>query len=120
MKPLILKLINKKNFWIFTIISYALFVFIIYGFVKDLYFWRDDFALLYRLQQGSLFDFPYQGWSLTYYPIYLLFKNITQAYFISSLIVYLLLSVITCFFVLKLTGDKVIGFLSGLILSSGY
>lgn len=119
MKLLILKLINKY-YWLFTVISYALIVFFAYGFVKDLYFWRDDFALLYRLQQGGLFDFPYQGWSLIYYPIYLFFKDTAQAYFISSLVVYLLLCVVTCFFVLKLTGDKSLGFLSGLILSSGY
>lgn len=113
-------LIFNKYYWAICLLSCSVLIYIVYGFVANLYFWRDNYALMYRLQQGWLFDFPYQGWSISYYPIFFFFKNSPAAYFITSLIVYLLLCLVTAYFVNYMTKDKLLGFISGLILSSGY
>ncbi len=110
----------KKSFLFLIVLSYSVIVFLTYGFVGNLYFWRDDYVLLYRLQQGGLFHFPYQGWSLSYYPIYLFFKENPTVYFGASIILYILLCLVVYFFVFRVTKDYLIAYLSGLILASGY
>ncbi len=116
----VLRKLKKHIYWIFSFILFTIFVYLVYGFTKDLSFWRDDYALIYRIQQGGYFAWPYQGWSISYYPIFLFFKDNPSGYFVSALILYVIMCVVTFFFVWKLTNDKVAAFLSGYIVATGY
>ncbi|QQG47087.1 MAG: hypothetical protein HY044_03015 [Candidatus Woesebacteria bacterium] len=111
---------KNKYFWLICSVSLFLVVLASYGFILNLFFWRDDYALLYQLKQGGLFDWPYQAITLIYYPFYIFFKANPVYYFLISFLLYFAFCFLLVKFVLYFTKDKFTSYLSGLILATGY
>lgn len=117
----LLKKIFDKYFWFISTGIFSLISVFSYGFIKSLFFWREDFRLIYSFFSHEQYYFwPYQGLNVIYYPFYMLFRNQPTGYFISALILYIVLAIILSIFVYKITKNKAASFLSGLIFSSGY
>lgn len=112
--------LSNHVFWALAIFIYSILTFLSYGILKDLYFWREDFASMYLSNMGQLYRWPYQGVTIINYPPFLLFANQPFGYALASLVLYIALSITLTFFVWKLTKSKTAGFLAGLIFSSGH
>lgn len=115
-----LKTIIENHFWVITIVTSSVLSLLSFNFVKNLNFWREDYARIYNLNLHQLSPWPDQGTSILYFPLYLLFSNEPQGYYISGLMVYILFVLTTVFFALKLTSSKSTALIAGLILSSTY
>ncbi len=86
-----------------------------YSRIFKMYFFRDDFTLLYRLQQNLPFPYPYMhelGW---FTPIYSIFKLNPAAYFSYGFIFFLASAFIFYYFIFLLLSNKILSFFGTLI-----
>ncbi len=112
--------IIDRYFWVLNLVFLSFISFLSYGFVKDLYFWRDDYAFIYLFQKRGFFRWPYQGAVLEGYPFYFLFHENPRGYFIAELVLFVVASFLLSYFIYKISRSKITAFLSGLIFASGY
>lgn len=110
----------RKYFWIISFCVYFIVTFFSYSFIKDLYFYKEDFADIYHLFFGGNQFFPYHGIKYIILPLYLLFGDQPSGYFWSAVFLYWFLCLVLAFFMWRLTKSYLIAFFSGLILASGY
>lgn len=112
----------NNNIYLWVTISFTcLFItYLSYGFIKDLFFWRDDFTLLYQLSVKELANWPYQGINIIYFPFYLLFGINPQGYFFLALLLYATLAIMLVWFTYKITENLTLGFITGCIFASGF
>ncbi len=110
-----------KYFWILSLLIYSITVLIAYGFIKNLYFYQEDFGHIYTLLFGGENQpFPYQGIKYLIYPLFLIFADRPSGYFQVALFFYILLSLFLAWAIWKFTKSKSIAFISGLLFAAGY
>lgn len=110
----------RKNNYIFTFILLGVVVLFSLGKTLQYYFYTDDFAFIYHLQNNSEFGWPYSSVLTLFRPVYKLFNTNALPYFSLAVFTYFLASIGVYFFVKTLTGNKLIAFLSSLIFATGY
>lgn len=116
---MIIKLL-KKYFWQFSLLSFAILSILNYGFVKDLYFWHEDYVYINSFFT-QWYDHPYYQMELkVLYLFFLLFTDKPAGYFISALVFYILLSLTISIFAYVFTKNKLLAFLSGAFFSTGF
>lgn len=75
-------------------------------------FWKDDYALLYNLQQKEPFYFPYQHLVDMFSPFFSLFGTVPLGYFSLGIISVFISSLVFYYFVYKLFSNKLLAFLA--------
>lgn len=83
--------------------------------VFRMYFFRDDFTLLYQLQQKIPFPYPYMHELEWFMPIYNIFKLNPTAYFSYGFIFFLVSAFIFYYFIFLLFSRKILSFIGTLI-----
>lgn len=109
-----------RYFWLICLLSFSLTSILSYGFIRNLYFWNEDYSFINSFYTNETISWPYQGHIAILYPFFLLFKDIPAGYFISSLVLYILLALTVSFFIYSFTKSRLLAFVSGLFFSSGY
>lgn len=125
----ILKNINKnRRFW--AVLTVFVIVMIAYGQTLGMYFWQDDSALIFKLQNpegqagsygtGIIGQGPYKYLITPFVPFFHFFGLNPFGYFLIGLIAYYLSTLIFYFFSSELFQSKKIGFIATLIYAAGY
>lgn len=112
--------LKYKYFWLLCLFLFSLISSLSYGFIKDLYFWNEDYKYINSFYTGELMKWPYQGDIFILRPFFLLFSDKPAGYFVSALVLYIFLSLIVAFFIYSFTRSRLLAILSGIIFSSGY
>lgn len=116
-----MKRLFNRNFWIISLVLLSVLGLISYGFVKNLFFWREDYQIVYSYFAHIPYYFwPYQGLSFIYNPFSRLFGNNPQGYFIVSWFLLVLATFTLEIFTWKLSHNKPASLIAGLIFISGY
>lgn len=106
-----------------------LVVFLAYGKILGMYFFLEDYLILYSIQNPSSPDAGYGtgiigrpfGWAVTpFIPFYHLFKLEPFGYYFVELILYFVTTLAVYFFTKTLTNNKKASFGAALIFASGY
>jgi len=114
-----------------TIISLILLVVILaFGLTLRMYFWQDDFALLFKLQHptepagsfgaGYFGEGPYKYLATPFVPFYKLLGLFPFGYFLGGLVTYALAALLVYPFAHELFQDKRAGLFTALIFATGY
>ncbi|GEM_PF-4923396 len=114
--------VESKNlyFWSFCIFLFSIVSFFSYGFIKDLYFWYEDYKYMTLFYVGGPRQWPFEGDLIILSPFFRLFSDNPAGYFVSALVLYIFLSLAAAFFIYSFTKSRLLAIISGLILSSGY
>lgn len=91
-----------------------------YHQIFSMYFWQDDYTILYFAQSNKLFDYPYQAGTLLTRWLYSYFDLNTYAYFAVGLCLFILSTLLFRYFVFEITNNKWLSYLSGFVFASGY
>lgn len=107
---------TKKYSSLLLIIAAILVVLIAYGQTLRMYFWQDDFALLFKLQHlqepagsfgsGVIGSGPYKYLISFFVPFFPLFKLNAFPYFLVGFLSYLLVTLVFYFFASEIFSDK--------------
>src|SRR3989344_6818011 len=116
----VLKDALKKKFWFISYITYLLVAIISYGYIKELYFYSEDFVDIYHFLFGGNQPFPYHGIKYLLYPLYLIFGTQPSGYFQVAFLLYPFISLLLEFVVWKYSKNKFLAFASGLLFTAGY
>src|SRR3989338_1156923 len=110
-------------------ICLLLVVFLAYGKILGMYFYLEDYLILYSIQNptspeagygSGIFGRPF-GWAVTpFIPFYPLFGLEPQGYYLIEVLLYFAASISVYFFAKTFTGNKKAAFGSALIFASGY
>lgn len=103
---------NSVVFHIFSLI--ALSVLFLHEIFR-MYFWKDDYGLIYNLQNHLTFPFPYHQMVSFYEFFYKLFGIQPLGYFVSGLIAFIFSMILFYFLIYKLFRKKSIAFIASLI-----
>lgn len=122
--------IFKKRPFLWAILAIALIVFISYGQTLRMYFWQDDSALIFRLQNpvGQVGSFgnnlvgagAYKYLAVLFVPFFKVFGLEPLGYFAVGLLTYLLASGAFYLFAQELFKNKKAGFFATLVFAAGY
>lgn len=115
-----LKRLSPRKFWLLSALIFLIVTLISYGFVRNLYFFREDYEDIYNNYAGGNQAFPVQGVKYLIRPFFLLFGNQPSGYFIVGLFLYFLLTLVFAYFVYRLTKNRLVAILSGIFLSTGF
>ena len=106
-----------------------LITFLAYGKILGMYFYLEDYLVLYSIQNpdspeagygSGVFGRPF-GWAVTpFIPFYHLFGLEPQGYYLIEVLLYFAASISVYFFAKTFTGNKKAAFGSALIFASGY
>ena len=110
----------KKRFWIISYITYLLVTLFSYGYIKELYFYSEDFVDIYHFLFGGNQPFPYHGIKYLLYPLYLIFGTQPSGYFLVTFVLYTILAFLLEFVIWIYSKNKLLAFISGLIFATGY
>lgn len=101
-----------------------------YGLCLKLFFTRDDFALLFKLQHpmesmgnfgaGYFGSGPYKHAVTFFYPFYSIFKLAPAGYFFLGLITFVFSAIVFYYFAKEILKEKTPAFFAALIYSAGY
>lgn len=109
---MIKKFVNSTFLQLFSL------VIIVVSFFHEVFrmqFWKDDYALLYNLQQKEPFYFPYHHMVDLHAPFFPLFGINPLGYFSLGVLFVFISSVVFYWFVYKLFSNKMIAFMASLI-----
>lgn len=119
---------KKEEFKKITLI--VLIALISYGLCLKLFFTRDDFALLFKLQHpmesmgnfgaGYFGSGPYKHAVTFFYPFYSIFKLNSTGYFFLGLITFVISTLVFYYFAKEIFKEKMAAFFAALIYSAGY
>src|SRR3990167_10594771 len=106
-----------------------LITFLAYGKILGMYFYLEDYLILYSIQHpessqagygSGIFGRPY-GYAVTpFIPFYYLFGLEPWGYYLVEVVLYFIVSLVVYFFTKTLTGSRKIALGSALIFASGY
>lgn len=119
MRDLVRQIVNKY-FWLLSFISFSLLSILSYGFIKDLYFWHEDYVYINSFYTEWYHHAFYTGELIVLYLFFLLFGDQPMGYFLSALVIYMLLSFTVAFFAYFFSKSRKVAFISGLFFASGY
>lgn len=111
---------NKIFFNSFPFVAIATVLLFSLGKSINYYFYTDDYALLYHIQNNLSYGWPYDFVVVFFTPFYNLFGLWSEAYFALGLLTYFVASLGVYFFIKILTKDKLIAILASLIFATGY
>lgn len=114
------KFIRKNSFIIFVLILLALEVSYSIGKTAQYYFYTDDYALLYHLQNNIFYGWPYHFVSLVYLPVFKLFGLMPEAFTILGITTYFILAIGVYFLNLIVFKKKSISFFASAIFATAY
>lgn len=117
---MISKFIRKNFFIIFVLIFLALEVFFSIGKTVQYYFYTDDYALIYHLQNNISYGWPYHFVSLVYVPVYKLFGSIPEAFTILGITTYFVLVIGVYFLNLIIFKNKLVSLFASAIFATAY
>lgn len=100
-------------FW--QILALAVLVISFFHEAFKMQFWKDDYALLYNLQQKEPFYFPYQHLVDLYAPFFALFGTNPIGYFSLGVLFIFISSVVFYYLVYKLFSKKILAFMASVI-----
>lgn len=122
-----MKILSNTKFIIISLFAITL---IAYGQTLRMFFWIDDFALIYKLQRveeaigywgrGVIGEGPYRHIIDQFVPFYPIFGTNPEGYFAIGILLYFLASVTLYYFVRLVTKNKLIAFASASIFAAGY
>lgn len=120
----------KKYSSLLWVIAVIIVVLISYGQTLRMYFWQDDFALLFKLQHleapagsfgsGIIGSGPYKYLISFFVPFFPLFKLNAFPYFLVGFLSYLLVTLVFYLFASEIFSDKKAGYFATLIFAAGY
>lgn len=110
----------KKHFWLLSAVVFLVLTFFSYGFIRNLYFFREDYEDIYNNYEVGNQAFPLQGVRYIIRPLFFLFGNQPSGYFAVGLCLYFLFVLVFAYFIFQLTKNRTISVLSGMFLSTGF
>ena len=117
--PLVKKINGYKRLGTYLAIFAGISLFSI-GKTIHYYFYTDDFAILYLIQNNSSYPWPYSYDSVVLSLIYKIFGTSTYPYFTAGVVTYFVSSIAVYFFIRILTRNNLIAFFSAAIFATGF
>jgi hypothetical protein len=118
---------KKSSFWVLLIV---ILVFISYGQTLQMYFWQDDSALIFKLQNpdgaagsfgAGLFERgAYRYLIVPFVPFYPIFKLEPFGYFLIGFLTYLMSTAAFFLFSKELFKSKLVGYIATMVFAAGY
>lgn len=111
----------KLNYYSLVLVALIVIVlFISLGRTLNYFFYADDFAMLYHVQNNFGYGWPYVYIIAFFTPFYKIFGFNPKGYFLLGLFTYFLVSIGIYFFVKLLTKERITALLSTLVFATGY
>lgn len=112
---------NKNKFFnIASFFSIGIVVLFSLGKTINYYFYTDDYALLYHLQNNLNYSWPYEYITAFFTLFYKFFELRAEAYFALGIFTFFIASLGVYFFIKVLTKNKLIAYLSSIVFATGY
>lgn len=115
-----LKRLKLNYYSLVLVVSIVVVLVLSLGRTLNYFFYTDDFAMLYYVQNSQVYTWPYLYVVAFFTPFYKIFGFNPRGYFSLALLIHFLASIGVYFFVKLLTKKRIIAFLSTLVFATGY